>query len=339
MPAHIVNAYYHPTLNEIVFPAGILQPPLFDAEADDAVNFGGIGMVVAHEITHGFDDQGRRFDADGALREWWTPEDAERFTALADQLVAQFDAYTVLDDVHINGKLTLGENIADLGGLALAARAHARVAADAPEIDGLTPAQRFFLANATLWRANMSPELERTLAGVDPHSPRELRVRGPVSNLNAFRDAFGLPDDAPIMRAAGGAHRDLVEGLAPEAVEHRRHDGLAAVQAGAVEQRGGTREAGATQPAGGAVERRLHEAGGQQRFGDVGHALEASASKARVPGRSASVGPGRNRRLRRSPRSGPRGAGCGCRPGRGRRRPRRARRRCRSRRGRRPPRR
>jgi putative endopeptidase len=201
MPAHMVNAYFHPTLNEIVFPAGILQPPLFDAGADDAVNFGGIGMVVAHEITHGFDDQGRRFDADGALRDWWTAEDAEGFTKLADQLVAQFDAYTVLDDVHINGKLTLGENIADLGGLALAQRAHERVAADAPEVDGLTAAQRFFLANATLWRANMSPELTRTLAGVDPHSPRELRVLGPMSNLNAFRDAFGLPDDAPIMRA------------------------------------------------------------------------------------------------------------------------------------------
>ena len=200
MPAHIVNAYYHPTLNEIVFPAGILQPPLFDAEADDAVNFGGIGMVAAHEITHGFDDQGRRFDADGALREWWTPEDAERFTALADRLVTQFEAYTVLDDVHVNGRLTLGENIADLGGLALAQRAHARVADGAPEIDGLTPAQRFFLANATLWRANVSPDLQRTLAGVDPHSPRQLRVLGPVSNLEAFRDAFGLPDDAPIMR-------------------------------------------------------------------------------------------------------------------------------------------
>jgi predicted metalloendopeptidase len=201
MPAHMVNAYYHPTLNEIVFPAGILQPPLFDAEADDAVNFGGIGMVIAHEITHGFDDQGRRFDADGALREWWTSDDAERFTALADQLVTQFEAYTVLDGVHVNGKLTLGENIADLGGMALAQRAHARVAAGAPDIDGLTPAQRFFLSNAVLWRANISPDLQRTLAGVDPHSPRELRVLGPVSNLEAFRDAFGLPDDAPIMRA------------------------------------------------------------------------------------------------------------------------------------------
>ena len=200
MPAHIVNAYYHPNLNEIVLPAGILQPPLFDAEADDAVNFGGIGMVVAHEITHGFDDQGRRFDADGALREWWTSEDAERFTALADQLVAQFAAYTVLDDVPINGRLTLGENIADLGGLALAFRALEKVAADTPPIDGLTPAQRFFLAHATVWRANVSDDLQRTLAGIDPHSPRQLRVVGPLSNLDAFQEAYGLPDDAPVMR-------------------------------------------------------------------------------------------------------------------------------------------
>ena len=116
----------------------------------------------------------------------------------------------MLDDVHVNGRLTLGENIADLGGLALAQRAHARVADGAPEIDGLTPAQRFFLANATLWRANISPELQRTLAGIDPHSPRALRVLGPVSNLEAFRDAFGLPDDAPIMRPPRGADRDLV---------------------------------------------------------------------------------------------------------------------------------
>jgi putative endopeptidase len=200
MPAHIVNAYYHPILNEIVVPAGILQPPLFDAEADDAINFGGIGMVIAHEITHGFDDQGRRFDADGALREWWTEEDAARFTELADQLVAQFDAYRVLDGVAVNGRLTLGENIADLGGMALAQRAHARVAADAPAIDGLTPAQRFFLANATLWRANISPDLQRTLVGIDPHSPRQLRVLGPISNLGAFQTAYGLSDDDPIMR-------------------------------------------------------------------------------------------------------------------------------------------
>ncbi len=200
LPAHIVNAYYHPTLNEIVVPAGILQPPMFDARADDAVNFGGIGTVIAHEITHGFDDQGRRFDADGHLRDWWTPEDAARFTELADRLVDQFEAYVVLDGVHVNGRLTLGENIADLGGLTLAQRAHARIAAGDAAVAGLTPAQRFFLANATLWRANISPALQRTLAGIDPHSPRALRVLGPVSNLEAFRVAFGLPDEAPIMR-------------------------------------------------------------------------------------------------------------------------------------------
>jgi putative endopeptidase len=199
MPAHIVNAYYHPTLNEIVLPAGILQAPLFDAEADDAVNFGAIGMVVAHEVTHGFDDQGRRYDAHGHLRDWWTDEDEAGFKALADRLVEQFDDYTVLDGVHINGRLTLGENIADLGGVGLAARALARVS-DGAAIDDLTPAQRFFLSYATLWRANVSPELQRTLAGIDPHSPRHLRVVGPVSNLDAFRDAFGLADDAPIMR-------------------------------------------------------------------------------------------------------------------------------------------
>ena len=200
MPPHAVNAYYHPTRNEIVFPAGILQPPMFDAEADDAVNFGGIGTVIAHEITHGFDDQGRRFDADGAFRDWWTADDQVHFTELADRLAAQFDEYAVLDDVHVNGRLTLGENIADLGGVSLAQRAHARVSADAPAVDGLTPAQRFFIANATLWRANFSDEYQRTLAQVDPHSPRPLRVCGPLSNLASFQQAFALPDDAPMLR-------------------------------------------------------------------------------------------------------------------------------------------
>jgi predicted metalloendopeptidase len=200
MPPHVVNAYYHPMRNEIVFPAGILQPPMFDAAADDAVNFGGIGTVIAHEITHGFDDQGRRFDATGAFRDWWTEEDQQHFTELAERLVVQFDEYVAVDDVHVNGRLTLGENIADLGGIALAQRAHARVSGDAPPIDGLTAAQRFFLANATLWRANTSEELKRTLAQVDPHSPRELRVRGPFSNVGAFQTAFDLDDDAPMMR-------------------------------------------------------------------------------------------------------------------------------------------
>jgi len=200
MPPHIVNAYYHPVRNEIVFPAGILQEPFFDADADDAVNYGGIGTVIAHEVTHGFDDQGRRFDADGAFRDWWTEEDQEHFTGLAEKLVAQFDEYVAVGEVHVNGRLTLGENIADLGGIALAGRAHARVSAGQPDIDGLTPAQRFFLANASVWRGNTSEEYARTLAQIDPHSPRKARVHGPLSNSDAFQEAFGLPDDAPVLR-------------------------------------------------------------------------------------------------------------------------------------------
>jgi predicted metalloendopeptidase len=187
--------------NEIVFPAGILQPPFFDADADDAVNYGGIGTVIAHEITHGFDDSGSRFDASGAFRDWWTPEDREHFTSLADRLVAQFDDYVAIDDVHVNGRLTLGENIADLGGVALAARAAARVSAGVGPIDGLTPMQRMFTASATVWRAIQSEELARTLAQIDSHSPRHLRVAGPLSNMDAFQEAFGLDDDAPVLRS------------------------------------------------------------------------------------------------------------------------------------------
>jgi predicted metalloendopeptidase len=200
MPPHVVNAYYHPTRNEIVFPAGILQEPMFDPDADDAVNYGGIGTVIAHEVTHGFDDQGRRFDADGRFADWWTPEDEEHFTGLAEALVEQFDEYVAVGEVRVNGRLTLGENIADLGGIALAARAHARVSDGAPDIDGLSPAERFFLANAAVWRARTSEELARTLAQIDVHAPREWRVRGPVSNSTAFQDAFALPDDAPALR-------------------------------------------------------------------------------------------------------------------------------------------
>lgn len=203
MPPHVVNAYYHPTRNEIVFPAGILQPPMFDAEADDAVNLGGIGTVIAHEITHGFDDQGRQFDGDGAFREWWTAEDQERFTALTERLVDQFDDFAAIDELHVNGRLTLGENIADLGGVALAHRALLRTTTGVEPIDGWTPAQRFFLSNARIWRANISDELARTLAQVDPHSPRRLRVLGPISNLDGFQEAFGLGEDAPALRPRG----------------------------------------------------------------------------------------------------------------------------------------
>lgn len=200
MPAHLVNAYYHPNLNEIVFPAGILQPPFFDADADDALNYGAIGAVIAHEVTHGFDDQGRRFDESGHFADWWTPEDQERFTALADRLVEQFDGYLAVDDVHVNGRLTLGENIADLGGVTLAYRALMERAADAPPIDGLTPAQRFFLSWATVWRSRTSDELARTLAQVDPHSPRPLRATAPLANLDGFASAFDLAEDTPMMR-------------------------------------------------------------------------------------------------------------------------------------------
>ena len=203
MPPHVVNAYYHPVRNEIVFPAGILQSPFFDADADDAVNYGGIGTVIAHEVTHGFDDSGRRFDGNGAFRDWWTPQDQEHFTALADRLAAQYDAYVAVDDVHVNGRLTLGENIADLGGLSLASRAHARVSEGVGPVDGLTPAQRFFVAAATIWRGITSDELARTLAQVDPHSPRRFRVLGPFSNLESFQVAFDLPDNAPMLRPRG----------------------------------------------------------------------------------------------------------------------------------------
>jgi len=204
MPAHVVNAYYHPLRNEIVFPAGILQPPFFyaDADADAAVNYGGIGTVIGHEITHGFDDTGSRFDASGALRDWWTQEDRTEFERRANVVVEQFDGYAIADDVHVNGKLTLGENIADLGGIAISLDAmHEAIGDDAPAIDGLTPDQRFFLAYATMWRMGYTDAAARMLANVDTHSPSQHRVNGPLSNTPSFAVAFGIPDDAPMVRA------------------------------------------------------------------------------------------------------------------------------------------
>ncbi len=204
MPAHVVNAYYHPLRNEIVFPAGILQPPFFYADADDAVNYGGIGMVMGHEITHGFDDTGSQFDAAGALRNWWTDEDRTEFERRANVLVEQFDGYPVADDVNVNGRLTLGENIADLGGIAISLDAmHEAVGDDAPEIDGLTPDQRFFLAYATMWRMGYTEAAARMLANVDTHSPSQYRVNGPLSNTPAFAAAFGVPDGSPMALPAG----------------------------------------------------------------------------------------------------------------------------------------
>jgi len=202
MPAHSVNAYYHPLLNEIVFPAGILQPPFFYAEADDAVNYGAIGAVIGHEITHGFDDQGSHFDAVGALSDWWTETDRTEFDRRAAVLVEQYDGFFVADDLHVNGRLTLGENIADLGGLsiALAALAEAGGTEGLP-IDGFTPEQRFFVSWATTWRMNYSEEYARLLVNVDPHSPARYRVNGPLANLPQFAAAFDVAEGSPLRRS------------------------------------------------------------------------------------------------------------------------------------------
>jgi predicted metalloendopeptidase len=201
MPAHVVNAYYHPIRNEVVFPAGILQPPFFYADADDAVNYGAIGAVIGHEITHGFDDQGSRFDATGHLRNWWSDADRAEFEQRADVVVDQFDAYTVAEDLTINGRLTLGENIADLGGLSLAFEALAQVLdgnQQAP-IDGYKSEQRFFLSFGTIWRQNYTDEYLRLLVNTDSHSPSMFRCNGTLANLASFADAFGLDSESPMM--------------------------------------------------------------------------------------------------------------------------------------------
>ena len=200
MPAHVVNAYYHPLLNEIVFPAGILQPPFFYADADDAVNYGAIGAVIGHEITHGFDDQGSHFDAHGQLRDWWTEDDRAEFMRRAQVLVDQFDAHEVLDGLRVNGQLTLGENIADLGGLKIAQDALREALAGKPPapIDGLTADQRFFLSWATVWRTSYTDEYLHLIVKTDPHSPARARVNTPVSNLPSFAAAFGIPEASPM---------------------------------------------------------------------------------------------------------------------------------------------
>ena len=201
MPAHVVNAYYHPLLNEIVFPAGILQPPFFWADADDAVNYGGIGAVIGHEITHGFDDTGSRFDAGGSLRDWWTADDRAEFERRAEVLVAQFDAFEAAEGAPVNGRLTLGENIADLGGLTIALDAlRDAIGADAPAVDGLPPVQRFYLSYASSWRQNSTDAYARLLANVDPHAPPRWRVNGPLANLPAFAAAFEVPEGSPMAR-------------------------------------------------------------------------------------------------------------------------------------------
>lgn len=189
-----VNAYYNATLNEIVFPAGILQFPFFDPDADDAVNYGGIGAVIGHEMSHGFDDNGSKYDADGTLRNWWTDADRKKFDAKAAALAAQFDGYTVLDTIHVNGKLTLGENIGDLGGLNVAYEAFkmTKEGQSNEKIDGFTPDQRFFLSWAQVWRGNILPESAAQLILTDPHAPGGYRTIGPIVNMDAWYKAFDV---------------------------------------------------------------------------------------------------------------------------------------------------
>ena len=199
-----VDAYYDPQTNTINFPAGILQPPFFDLSMDDAVNFGAIGSIIGHELTHGFDDQGRKFDATGNLRDWWTPEDAKKFDERAKCIVNEYSQFVATGDVHVNGELTLGENTADNGGVRIALHAlHKTLAAEGKEnekIDGLTPDQRFFLAFAKVWCAQLTPELLRVLAQTNPHSPPHDRVNGVLSNLPEFRNAFGCSAGDPMVR-------------------------------------------------------------------------------------------------------------------------------------------
>jgi putative endopeptidase len=188
-----VNAYYNPSMNEIVFPAGIMQPPFFDPQADDAINYGGMGAVIGHEMTHGFDDQGAKFDAQGNLENWWTAEDLKNFQQRTDCIVKQFDSYEVEPGLHENGKLVAGESIADLGGLTLAYAAFKKSLEGKPrpkDIDGFTPEQRFFLGWAQIWASNVRPEYARLQTQTDPHPLGRFRVNGPLSNMPEFAEAF-----------------------------------------------------------------------------------------------------------------------------------------------------
>lgn len=199
-----VNAYFNPVMNEIVFPAGILQPPFFDVNMDDAVNYGAIGAVIGHEITHGYDDEGRHYNADGILSEWWTDKDAKEFEARAQKVIDEYDAFEALPGLHVNGKLTLGENIADLGGVSIAFDAMERALKKDPSkrktIDGLSPEQRFFISFGQIWRSNVRDEEVKRRITIDPHSPGRFRAIGPLMNYQEFYDAFGIKDGAPEWR-------------------------------------------------------------------------------------------------------------------------------------------
>ncbi len=201
-----VNAYYRPTMNDINFPAGILQPPFYGQSMDDAVNYGGIGVVIGHELTHGFDDQGRKFDADGNLKDWWTADDAKEFEKRATCTADEYSSFVAVKDdkgtVNLNGRLTLGENTADNGGLKLAYMALMNIIGSTPvkPIDGFTPEQRFFLAYGQIWCQNVTPQSARMLAITDPHSPGRWRVNGAVQNSAAFQKAWGCKEGQPMVR-------------------------------------------------------------------------------------------------------------------------------------------
>ena len=203
MTPQTVNAYYNPTTNEICFPAGILQKPFFDPEADEAVNYGGIGVVIGHEMSHGFDDQGSMFDAKGNMENWWTAEDKAKFDALGDKLAAQFDVVEVLPGVHANGRYTLGENIGDHGGLSIAYSALENALKgkmDKPVIDGFTPQQRFYLSYGNIWAQNITDQEKARLTNLDPHSLAVNRVNVSVRNFQTFFDAFDIHEGDPMFR-------------------------------------------------------------------------------------------------------------------------------------------
>ncbi len=202
MTPQTVNAYYNPTSNEICFPAGILQPPYFDPTADDAQNYGAIGVVIGHEMTHGFDDQGRQFDKNGNLHNWWLPEDSERFNKLTEILVRQFDDVEVAPGVHANGTFTLGENIADQGGLRIALTAYLQSmkGKDLSEIDGFSAIQRFYLSYANVWAGNIRPEEIIVRTKTDPHSLGESRVNVTLRNISPFFETFDIKEGDKMYR-------------------------------------------------------------------------------------------------------------------------------------------
>jgi putative endopeptidase len=205
MTAPTVNAYFNPTMNEIVFPAGILQPPFFDPEMDDAVNYGATAATIGHEMTHGYDNDGRKYDAEGNLRDWWTKKDIAEFEARTTKLITQYNAYSPVKGLHVNGKLTLAENIADLGGLSIAYEALQRALGKDPEkrklIDGLTPEQRFFISYAQSWASKARPAYLRQALTTDVHAPDAIRGYAPLLNLQEFYDSFGIKKGAPLWRA------------------------------------------------------------------------------------------------------------------------------------------